>query len=138
MTEPKVGKHNAPCRVTPPLGARALPALSVWPCGPPWRVGKHKGVQTAIGPSQSPSCSLETARPLGRASRGQEVRFRWGAGPLLVEWRARSVRACILSSWASSHMSRHNWRARSLRACILLTPFALALQAYVSGNTARD
>jgi hypothetical protein len=42
--------------------------LSVWPCGPPWQVGKHKGAQTAIGPSQSPSRSLETARPVGRAS----------------------------------------------------------------------
>ncbi len=30
--------------------------------------GKHKGAQTAIGPSQSPSRSLETARPVGRAS----------------------------------------------------------------------
>jgi hypothetical protein len=62
-------------KVTPPLGARApvltvstLPPLSVWPCGPPGRVGKHKGAQTAIGPSQSPSRSLETARPVGRAS----------------------------------------------------------------------
>jgi hypothetical protein len=61
--------------VTPPLGARApaltastLLPLSVWPCGPPWRVGKHKGAQTAIGPSPSPSRSLETARPVGRAS----------------------------------------------------------------------
>jgi hypothetical protein len=34
----------------------------------PWQVGKHKGAQTAIGPSQSPSRSLETARPVGRAS----------------------------------------------------------------------
>ena len=39
----KVGTHNAP-----------------------WRVGKHKGAQTAIGPSQSPSHSLETARPVGK------------------------------------------------------------------------
>ena len=31
-------------------------------------VNKHKGAQTAIGPSQSPSRSLETARPVGRAS----------------------------------------------------------------------
>jgi hypothetical protein len=31
-------------------------------------VGKHKGAKTAIGPSQSPSRSLETARPVGRAS----------------------------------------------------------------------
>jgi hypothetical protein len=61
--------------VTPPLGARApaltastLTPLSVWPCGPPWRVGKHKGAQTAIGPSRSPSRSLETARPVGRVS----------------------------------------------------------------------
>ena len=37
----------------------------MWPA---WRVGKHKGAQTAIGPSQSPSRSLETARPVGRAS----------------------------------------------------------------------
>jgi hypothetical protein len=66
---------TTPCRVTPPLGARApaltastLPPLSFWPCGPPRRVGKHKGAQTAIGPSQSPSRSLETARPVGRAS----------------------------------------------------------------------
>jgi hypothetical protein len=43
-------------------------SLSVWPCGPPWRVGKHKEAQTAIVPSQSPSRSLETARPVGRAS----------------------------------------------------------------------
>jgi hypothetical protein len=62
-------------RVTPPLGARApaltastLPPLSVWPFGPPWRVGKHKRAQITIGPSQSPSRSLETARPVGRAS----------------------------------------------------------------------
>jgi hypothetical protein len=48
--------------------ARAVPPLSVWPCGPPWRVGKHKGAQTAICPSQSPSRSLETPRPVGRAS----------------------------------------------------------------------
>jgi hypothetical protein len=34
----------------------------MWPA---WRVG---GAQTAIGPSQSPSRSLETARPVGRAS----------------------------------------------------------------------
>jgi hypothetical protein len=39
--------------------------LALWPA---WRVGKHKGAQTAIGPSQSPSRSLETARPVGRAS----------------------------------------------------------------------
>jgi hypothetical protein len=36
----------------------------MWPA---WRVGKHKGAQTAIGPSQSPSRSVETARPVGRA-----------------------------------------------------------------------
>jgi hypothetical protein len=64
-----------PCRVTPPLGARApaltastLPPVSVWPCGPPWWVGKHKRAQNAIGPSQSPSRSLETARPVKHAS----------------------------------------------------------------------
>jgi hypothetical protein len=45
-----------------------IPPLSVWSGGPPWRVGKHKRAQTAIGPSQSPSRSLETARPVGRAS----------------------------------------------------------------------
>ena len=45
-----------------------LPTLSVWPRGPPWRVGEHKEPQTAIGPSQPPSRSLETARPVGRAS----------------------------------------------------------------------
>ena len=39
--------------------------LAMWPA---WRVGKLKGAQTAIGPSQSPSRSLETARPVGRAS----------------------------------------------------------------------
>jgi hypothetical protein len=66
--------------VTPPLGARApalmastLPPLSVWPCGQPWRVGKHKGEQTAIGPSQSPSRSLETARSVGRVRPGAKV-----------------------------------------------------------------
>jgi hypothetical protein len=61
--------------VTPSLGARApaltastIPPLSVWPCAPPpWRVSKHRGAQTAIGPSQWPSRSLETARPVGRA-----------------------------------------------------------------------
>ena len=37
----------------------------MWPA---WRVGKHKGAQTAIGPSQSHSRFLETARPVGRAS----------------------------------------------------------------------
>jgi hypothetical protein len=41
----------------------------MWPA---WRVGKHKGAQTAIGPSQSPSRSLETARPVGRASALEE------------------------------------------------------------------
>jgi hypothetical protein len=45
-----------------------LPTLSVRPCGPPWRVGKYNGAHTAIGPSQSPSCALATARPVGRAS----------------------------------------------------------------------
>jgi hypothetical protein len=50
------------------MTASTIPPLSVWPCGPPGRVGKHKGAQTAIGPSQSPSRSLETARPVGRAS----------------------------------------------------------------------
>jgi hypothetical protein len=50
----------------PALTASTLPPLSVWPCGPPWRMGKHKGAQTASGPSQSPSRSLETARPVGR------------------------------------------------------------------------
>ncbi len=40
------------------------PLLAMWPA---WRVGRHKGVQAAIGPSQSPSRSLETARPVGRA-----------------------------------------------------------------------
>ena len=52
----------------PALTASTMPPLSVWPCGPPWRVGRHKGAQTAIGPSQSPNRSLETARPVGRAS----------------------------------------------------------------------
>ena len=37
-------------------------------------MGKHQGAQTAIGPSQSPSRSLETARPEGRA------RPPWGEG----------------------------------------------------------
>ena len=50
------------------MTASTLPPLSVWPCGPPGRVGKHKGARTAIGPSQSPSRSLETARHVGRAS----------------------------------------------------------------------
>jgi len=50
------------------MTASTIPPLSVWPFGPPGRVSKHKGAQTAIGPSQSPSRSLETARPVGRAS----------------------------------------------------------------------
>jgi len=76
-----------PCRVTPPLGARAqymtastIPPLSVWSCGTPWRTvwlcgtpGGHKGAQTCIGLTQSPSRSLETVRPVGRASA-------WGQG----------------------------------------------------------
>ena len=33
------------------MTASTLPPLSVWPCGPLWRVGKHIGAQTAIGPS---------------------------------------------------------------------------------------
>ena len=39
-------------------------------CGTP---GGHKGAQTPIGQSQSPSSALETARPVGRASA-------WGEG----------------------------------------------------------
>ena len=68
----KVGKHNAlsgdaaPGRTGCSIdGEHYTPTLRL---APPWRVGKHKGAQTAIGPSQSPSSSLETARPLGRAS----------------------------------------------------------------------
>ena len=38
------------------------------PFGHVARVGRHKGAQTSIGPSQSPSRSMETARPVGRAS----------------------------------------------------------------------
>jgi hypothetical protein len=50
------------------LTASTLHPLFVCPCGPPGRVGKHKGAHTAITPSQSPSRSLDTARPVERAS----------------------------------------------------------------------
>jgi len=40
------------------MTASTIPPLSVWPCGPP---GGHRGAQISIGPSQSPSRSLETA-----------------------------------------------------------------------------
>jgi hypothetical protein len=55
-----------------------------------WRAlsgGRHKGVQTAMGPSQSSSRSLETAHPVGCAS-ALGRRFRdpkqigWAAGDL--------------------------------------------------------
>jgi hypothetical protein len=70
----KVGKHNALSGDTAPGrmgssidGEYSTPTLrlAMWPA---WRVGKHKGAQTAIGPSQSPNRSLETVRPVGRAS----------------------------------------------------------------------
>ncbi len=54
-----------PCRVTPPLGTRA-PSYDgeyKWPFGHVARVG-GQGAQTLIGPSQSPSRSLETAPPV--------------------------------------------------------------------------
>jgi hypothetical protein len=86
--------------MTPPLGAWApaltastLPPLSVWPCGPPWRVGKHKGAQTAIGPSQSPS------RSLGAPSRcsswlGYELLLFWATNYIVTREREReSARA---------------------------------------------
>ena len=55
---------TTPCRVTPPLGARA-PAHDGEYYTPTLRLAR---AQTSIGPSQSPSRSLETARPIGRAS----------------------------------------------------------------------
>jgi hypothetical protein len=64
---------TTPCRVTPPLGARA-PAhdgeyyTPYSPLGLVARLCRHKGAQTSIGPSQSPSRSLDSARPMGRAS----------------------------------------------------------------------
>ena len=67
------------------MTASTLPPLSVWPCDPPWRVGKPKGAQTAIGPSQSPSRSLETARSVGRASTLGR-RFSGSQTDLLTPW----------------------------------------------------
>ena len=54
------------------MTASILPPLSVWPCGPPWRVGKHKGAQTAIAPSRSPSRSLERGRQKKGGEEGEE------------------------------------------------------------------
>ena len=97
--------------MTPPLGERApaltastLPPLSVWPCGSPWRVGKHKGAQTANGPSQSPSRSQETTRPVGRSSaldlRGRVMRVGWTGRE--VRTGERAVKECLLPSQCSS------------------------------------
>jgi hypothetical protein len=46
---------TTPCRVTPPLGARAqhltastIPPLSVWPCGTPWRIQGGSDIHLSV------------------------------------------------------------------------------------------
>ena len=62
------------------MTARTVPPLSVWPCGTPWR---HKGAQTSICPSQSPSRSFETESRMGRRRSYSQLQH-WSVGGIIL------------------------------------------------------
>ena len=89
--------------------------LAMWPA---WRVGKHKGAQTVIGPSQAPSRSLETARLVGCVLRpGAKIS---GSQPDLLT-PSYDVWAKIIRGYPNKHHycslpPKHQVHSSSLRA----------------------